>query len=213
MKSLLDPLLETSNPLSFYFSPKKRHSLLTGPNGGGKSTALRCILMNIIFAQRFGVCFGTPQAELTLHPFEWIQSGLHLEDHPGECSLFEREVQFAAEALQRSRAFPTQRGLLLFDELFHRTNPPDGERTATLFLQQVWDTPNLSSIISTHVFTLAEQAPKHIQTLCVPAHKQPDGSLKFTYTLQPGICKVSSVDNVLQNCGFFPPGKPEGGKE
>ena len=213
MKHLVDPLLETSKPLSFYFTPKKRHSLLTGPNGGGKSTALRCILVNLLFAQRCGVCFGTETAELQLHPFDWIQSGLHLEDHPGECSLFEREVQFAASALANARQYPQRRGLLLFDELFHSTNPPDGERTATLFLQQVWTTPNLSSIISTHVFPLAESAPAHIQTLCVPAHKKSDGSLEFTYTLQPGICKVSSVDIVLQKCGFFPPGKPGVEKE
>lgn len=214
MKYILDPLLpSSSSPLSFFFSKKKQHSLLTGPNGGGKSSALRCILVNILLAQTLGVYFGTENAECRLHPFDWIQSGLHLEDTPGEQSLFEREVEFASMAIQRARSRPTKRGLLLFDELFHSTNPPDGERTATIFLRDVWSSPNLNSIISTHVFSLAETAPDHIQTLCVPAYKAADGSLRFTYTLQPGICKVSSVDRILQKCGFFPPGKPEVGKE
>ena len=214
MKQLLDPLLESKSiPVSFFFSKQKQHSLLTGPNGGGKSSALRCILVNILLAQTLGIYFGTETAECRLHPFDWIQSGLHLEDTPGELSLFEREVQFASSAIQRAKSNPTQRGLLLFDELFHSTNPPDGERTATVFLEQVWSCPTLSSIISTHVFSLAEKAPSHVQTLCVPAHKDLDGRLTFTYTLQPGICKVSSVDRILQECGFFPPGKPEIEKE
>lgn len=214
MKKLLDPLHGTSSvPLSFFFSKQKRHSLLTGPNGGGKSSALRCILINILLAQTMGICFGTDDAECRLHPFDWIQSGLHLEDTPGEQSLFEREVQFASSAIQRAKSRPDQKGLLLFDELFHSTNPPDGEQTATLFLQQVWASPNLSSIISTHVFSLAETAPPNVQALCVPAHKASDGTLTFTYTLQPGICKVSSVDRILEECGFFPPGKPEFEKE
>jgi hypothetical protein len=213
MKELLDPLLTNSNPLSFFFTKTKHHSVLTGPNGGGKSTALRCILLNLIFAQRFGLYFGTESSFCKLHPFDWIQSGLHLEDSPGKYSLFEREVQFAASALKYNRLNPEKRGLLLFDELFHSTNPPDGERTATLFLQQVWDSSSLSSIISTHVFSLAESSPSFVQRLCVPAEKLPTGDLHFTYTLQPGICRVSSVDIVLKKRGFFPPGKPANEKE
>jgi DNA mismatch repair ATPase MutS len=127
--------------------------------------------------------------------------------------MFEREVDFASQALHRARKYPTKRGLLLFDELFHSTNPPDGERTARIFLEQIWKFPCMSSFISTHVFSLAESSPNHIQKLCVPAEKKEDGTLHFTYRLQHGICRVSSVDLVLQKRGFFPPGKPEKVKE
>lgn len=208
MINLLNPLLSNSKPVSFYFSKDRHHSLVTGPNGGGKSSVLRCVLVNTVFAQTVGVCFGTENGTYTLDPFDWIQSGLHLEDLPGKLSLFEREVQFASQALNHARRNPGQRGFLLFDELFHSTNPPDGERTATIFLKQVWSFPNVSSMISTHVFSLAESSPKRIQKLCVPAEKDSNGKLRFAYTLRNGICKVSSVDLVLQKCGFFPPGKP-----
>ena len=73
--------------------------------------------------------------------------------------------------------------------------------------------PHLTTLISTHVFPLAETAPPFVQRLCVPAEKGVDGALKFSYRLQPGICRVSSVDLVLQKCGFFPPGKPPREKE
>jgi hypothetical protein len=213
MTHLVNPLLENAKPISFLFTPKRSHCLVTGPNGGGKSTVLRCILLNLLFAQTLGVCFGQEGGAFLLDPFDWIQSGLHLEDLPGKLSLFEREVDFASQALHKARNHPKQRGLVLFDELFHSTNPPDGERTARIFLEQIWAFPHLSSMISTHVFSLAESSPKQIQKLCVPAKKMEDGRISFSYCLQNGICKVSSVDLVLQKCGFFPPGKPEGGRE
>ena len=213
MVKLVNPLFESSSPISYQLTPKRSHCLVTGPNGGGKSTVLRCILLNLVFAQTMGVCFGHEDGVFNLDPFDWIQSGLQLQDLPGQLSLFEREVQFASQALQRARNDPNQRGLLLFDELFHSTNPPDGERTARIFLEQIWSFSSLSSFISTHVFSLAESSPSFIQKLCVPAEKREDGTLHFTYTLQPGICKLSSVDLVLQKRGFLPPGKPEVEKE
>jgi hypothetical protein len=208
MVELVNPLLDTATPISFLLTPKRSHCLMTGPNGGGKSTVLRCILINLVFAQTLGVCFGTSSGTYSLHPFDWIQSGLQLQDLPGQLSMFEREVEFSSQALHKARKYPNQRGMLLFDELFHSTNPPDGERTATLFLEQIWAFPHMSSFISTHVFSLAESSPSYVQKLCVPA-EQKNGTLHFTYRLQEGICKVSSVDLVLKKRGFFPPGKPE----
>jgi DNA mismatch repair ATPase MutS len=212
MVQLVNPLIDTATPISYQLTPKRSHCLMTGPNGGGKSTVLRCILLNLVFAQTLGVCFGTSSGTYSLHPFDWIQSGLQLQDLPGQLSMFEREVEFASQALHKARLYPKQRGLVLFDELFHSTNPPDGERTAHIFLKQVWSFRHMSSFISTHVFSLAESSPSHIQKLCVPAALK-DGKLQFTYRLQHGICKVSSVDLVLKKRGFFPPGKPEVVKE
>jgi DNA mismatch repair ATPase MutS len=117
--------------------------------------------------------------------------------------MFESEVEFSLQILQRAKANPDQLGFLVFDELFHSTNPPDGARTADIFLQKLWQTPNTASFISTHVFDLAKKAPKHIQKLCVPAHKGKGESLTFTYTLQKGICEVSSVDLILKEKGLL----------
>ena len=83
------------------------------------------------------------------------------------------------------------------------TNPPDGERTADLFLNSLWTKKNLTSMISTHVFSLAEAAPSHVLKLCVPAEKMEDGSLQFDYKVRQGICKVSSVDLLLEKNGLI----------
>ncbi len=173
---------------------KEHHSLLTGPNGGGKSSSMRAILQSVLFAQTFGYAAAE---KLILRPFHWILSGLVLQDTPGERSMFETEVYFAASLLHRK----TGPGLVLFDELFHSTNPPDGMRTAACFLQNLWKKQHIASVVSTHVFDLVERAPKEIQRLCVPGEKTASG-FTFSYKLQPGICTLSSVERIWKKQGL-----------
>lgn len=191
-----DPFLPDSIPYDLSLS---NHALLTGPNRGGKSSVLRSTLLSVVMAQVTGFAF----CDMRLRPFDWMATGLRLEDRPGSKSMFESEVDFAIQILQRAEKQPEKVGFVLFDELFHSTNPPDGARTADIFLQKLWLTKNTASFISTHVFALAKNSHKSIQKLCVPAHLKEDGSLHFTYTLQKGICEVSSVDEILKEKGLL----------
>jgi hypothetical protein len=185
-------------PSSFHMDSSSHHSLLTGPNGGGKSSSLRAILQVVLFSQVFGYACAK---KIRLRPFQWISSGLLLRDIPGMKSMFESEVRFAVQLLRKNRGI----GLVLFDELFHSTNPPDGIRTAKKFLGELWKKSSIASIVSTHVFEIVEKAPSHVMRLCVPASFQGD-KITYSYRLQEGICKVSSVEQIwkqegLQNCG------------
>ena len=173
-----------------------QHALLTGPNRGGKSTALRAVLRNLILAHCFGCGIGS---HIELTPFDWIQSCLRLEDLPGKASLFEREVAFAAASLGRPVG---KRGAVFVDELFHSTNPPDAAAASAHYLGQLWAQPQIVSMISTHVFELVETAPIGIQRLCCPADLRADGSVDYKYGLARGICKVSSVGEILQEQGL-----------
>lgn len=195
----IDPYLPSPIPYSVEFT-KHHHAILTGPNRGGKSSVLRSTLLNVVMAQTFGLAFT--KKSMSLRPFDWIATGLRLEDKPGSISMFESEVEFATKILQRSKD-TTKVGFVLFDELFHSTNPPDGARTASIFLQKLWKQENVGSFISTHVFSLAKKSPVHIQKLCVPAKKDASGELTFTYTLQRGVCEVSSVDLILKEKGLL----------
>lgn len=218
LENAVDPLLQESIPFTVNFKAEEgSHALLTGPNKGGKSSFLRGVLLNLVLAQTVGYSFGTCK----IKPVDWIATGLKLEDRPGKSSLFEREVEFAVEILKRAKQFPNQTGVVLFDELFHSTNPPDGTRTAKTFLEQLWNQSNVYSIISTHVFSLVKEAPSEIHRFCVPAVPKEDGELDFTYTLQKGICELSSVDMILRDkglleqlvkvpqCGKLDSGKPQ----
>jgi DNA mismatch repair ATPase MutS len=70
--------------------------------------------------------------------FSWIADGLNLDDIPGRQSMFEREVAFSSGILRKSGG----RGLILYDELFHSTNPPDAIRTSELFCSRLWQKTN-----------------------------------------------------------------------
>jgi DNA mismatch repair ATPase MutS len=179
------------------------HAILTGPNGGGKSSFLRSVLQSVLI----GHAFGFAPAQTALMPrFDWIASGLQLRDTPGKLSMFETEVKFAADCLRASRQGP---GLILFDELFHSTNPPDSARSATQFLRRLWKRNDVFTIVSTHIFPLVATAPKNVQAICCPATKDHTGKISYSYGVQPGVCDVSSVHTVWEKFGLTPSNKSE----
>jgi DNA mismatch repair ATPase MutS len=92
--------------------------------------------------------------------------------------------------------------MVLIDELYHSTNPPDALRSFQIYCNQLWKKPNVVSIISTHLFEFVENADKKIQRLCCPATSV-DGRVQFEYGLKNGICKVSSVDLLLEKNGLI----------
>ena len=183
------------------FSKGSPHSLLTGPNRGGKSSSLRGIIQNVLWAQTYGL---TPCPSYKGQIFSWIVSSLRAEDRPGATSLFEREIEIATDILRRAARTPHTRGLVLIDEIFHSTNPPDGEKSARIFLEKLWSHNNVISCVSTHVYSIVEDAPKEIQKLCCSAEEDEDGYITYNYSMHTGICKVSSVDDVLREKGLIP---------
>jgi DNA mismatch repair ATPase MutS len=167
-----------------------QHFLLSGPNGGGKSSFLRAILQTLLFSHAFGYAFGK---NIQLSPFDFILSGLSIHDTPGKLSLFEKEICFARNVLYYNN--PDYKGFILFDEIFHSTNPPDGIRTSQLFLNTLWNFNHMASIVSTHVFEIIEQSPDSVKKICVDAEKV-NGLLKYNYSIKNGISRLSSVDEI-----------------
>jgi hypothetical protein len=175
----------------------KSHKILTGPNRGGKSSFLRGVLMNVVLAHSFGAAFAA-RAQMT--PFTWVADGMRLDDTPGKQSMFEREVAFGSAVLAKKGGM----GLVLYDELFHSTNPPDAKRTSELFCDRLWKKENCISIVSTHVYSLARSAPADtVDQLCVAAWEKSKGRFKFSYKVQKGVCEVSSVDLLLKQYGLL----------
>jgi DNA mismatch repair ATPase MutS len=192
-----DPSIPTEKRIvsSVRLGLENSHAILTGPNRGGKSSFLRGVLMNVVVAHSFGAAFAK-KAQMTM--FSWIADGMRLDDTPGEQSMFEREVAFGSQVLKKQGGH----GLVLYDELFHSTNPPDAKRTSELFCNTLWKKNNCVSIVSTHVYSLAKEAPTSIQRLCMGSWKK-GNKYAFSYTVQRGICEVSSVDLLLQQFGFM----------
>ena len=194
-----DISIENAKKSSILFTKKTKDSLLTGPNRGGKSSSLRGILQNVLWAQTYGLAPSTYKGQL----FSWVVSSLRAEDRPGVSSLFEREIEIAVDILRREKGASADLGLVLIDEIFHSTNPPDGEKTSRIFLSQLWKMKNVVSCVSTHVYSVVEDAPKNIQKICCWAEEDEDGGIYYDYRLQGGICKVSSVYDVLYEKGLL----------
>lgn len=196
MTNAIDPLIEKEKrvPFNLTMGSMEHHAICTGPNRGGKSTFLRSALTNLVFAHSWGVAFAS---RCVLTPVEWIISSLRLEDRPGEQSLFEREVSVAGEILKRARANDT-RGWVIIDELFHTTNPPDAATASQIFLEQLWSSNKVTSIVSTHLFSHAETAPTNVQRLCVESEEDPlTQKINYKYTVAPGVNTMSSVQELL----------------
>lgn len=195
LKDFGDPAIEPERRVVSSVSlggGRQSHVILTGPNRGGKSSFLRGIYETIRLAHAFGAAFAG-KAQMTR--FDWIANGLGLEDLPGDQSMFEREVRFASGVVQKQDGL----GLVLYDELFHSTNPPDAKRASELFCDRLWKKDNAISILSTHVYSLAEGCPKErVKAMCMATWKSAEGDYTFSYSLQRGICKVSSVDLLLK---------------
>lgn len=173
---------------------KNTHALLTGPNKGGKSTVLRALSISALLAHTYGCAPGI----ITATPFTKMFVCLKPDDLPGSKSRFEREVEFTANTLQFTEPI-----LVFIDELYHSTNPPDALRSCQIYCEQLWKKENIVSVISTHLFELVEKCDKNIQKLCCPATINEDGGIQFEYSLKKGICKVSSVDELLRNNGLL----------
>ena len=167
-----------------------RHFLLSGPNGGGKSSFLRSVLQTLLFSQSFGYAYGE---SIELCMFDYILSGLNIQDSPGKKSLFEKEICFARDVLYYNN--PKYKGFIMFDEIFHSTNPPDAVKTSNKFLNKLWSFNHVASIVSTHVFEIIEESPAFVEKICVGAERVNE-KLVYTYKVQKGICKESSVEEI-----------------
>jgi len=189
---MFDYQVDTRIPISVDLD-KKRHALLTGPNKGGKSTVLRAITVCTLLAHTYGCATGY----VTLTPFHKLHVCLKPDDLPGSKSRFEREIEFTSMTLK-----DTAHSMVLIDELYHSTNPPDALRSCDIYCNRLWKKENVISIISTHLFEFVETAHTDIQRLCCPA-KMENGRVVFQYGLKDGVCKVSSVDLLLEKNGLL----------
>ena len=92
--------------------------------------------------------------------------------------------------------------MVLLDELYHSTNPPEALFRCRQYSERLWKMPQCISVISTHLFEWVEEADPSIQRLCCPAYYDNNHQLHFTYELQEGVSRVSSVHELLKKNGL-----------
>jgi hypothetical protein len=170
--------------------------LLTGPNRGGKSTFCKSLGLSILCAQTWGFAFA---ASMDFAPFDHIETALHPADTLGALSLFESEIEFAKHVLAVPR---DSRLFVMMDEIFHSTNSRDGLAASRVFLSQLFERPNTTSVISTHYIELATDFSDKATPWAMDVGEHEDGRLLYTYRVIPGVSDKSSVMEILEERGL-----------
>lgn len=176
-----------TNPIVNSIS-EDRNIILTGPNKGGKTTAIRALLQNIVMAQSFGIA-AAEYFESSV--FDVIHSYLNVSDDLiNGLSLFASELKRAQEILHRIKSLNNnEKFFFALDELFTGTVAEDGEQCAHEFIKKIGNYDGIQFIYATHFNKLKELAEHNAR--CVnyrvdAPFKNEEGKLMYPFTLSKG---------------------------
>lgn len=182
-----------------------RHIILTGPNAGGKTTAIRALLQNIVLGQSFGVA-AAQTFEFTM--FDVIHSYLNISDDLiNGLSLFASEVKRAQDILQKIKSLePKAKFFFALDELFTGTVAEDGETCAYNFVKKIAEFDGVQFIYATHFNKLKELGNGN--ALCInykvdAPTKNGEGKLVYPYTLSQGANEARVALDLAREANLF----------
>ncbi len=119
-------------PLDIKMSPQQRCIIITGPNGGGKTVALKTVGINALLMQTGNYVLAERDAKIPV--FSQILSDIgesqSIEDH---LSTFTAHLKRLKEMADRT----DNRSLILIDEICVGTDPVEGGALASGFLKEL----------------------------------------------------------------------------
>lgn len=199
----LNPDIAVTNSVMLGEVYKAQNMMLTGPNKGGKSTALKALVLSVILAQTLGIA---PARAMTLTPYTKIISYLNIADKSGKESLFQAEIRRARELINVITALPSnQFSFAIMDEMFTGTSAHDGEIGAYNFSQDLADCRNNLAVVATHFERLTELESVtggKYKNYRVAVNELPDGSFSFPYKLEVGKSSQHIALRLLEQAGF-----------
>ena len=183
-------------PLTIGFLDGKRQIIISGPNTGGKTVALKTSGLLAVMAQA-GLPLPVESAQLPI--FTAIYADI------GDAQSIEQNLStFSAHIVNVDRIakHADATSLVLLDELGSATDPEEGAALAVavaehFLLRNVW------SIITTHLTSLKIYAAKHEGVLNAAAGFD-EAALAPTYELRLGVPGASSGLNIAARLGLDP---------
>ncbi|MEO6212704.1 MAG: DNA mismatch repair protein MutS [Vicinamibacterales bacterium] len=175
--------------------------LVTGSNMSGKSTLLRAIGLNTVLAQAGApACAG----ELSLPACD-LQTSIRIQDS------LERGISYFMAALTRLKGVvdAAERGtsdrvlLYLLDEILQGTNSAERAIAVQAVARHLLDAGAIG-VMTTHDLSLADEEP--LRSTAVLVHftetVDDDGSMRFDYTLRPGIATSRNALRLMRFIGI-----------
>ena len=146
---------EQSRPLTLQLEPKNKVLVITGPNAGGKTTALKTIGLTVLMTQ---CAIPVPlHADSRVPIFSSVLADIGDEQSVLDgMSTFSAHMQRIATILQKV----SKASLVLLDELGTATDPGEGGALAVAILERLAETSGLT-VVSTHLAALKNWAAEH----------------------------------------------------
>jgi DNA mismatch repair ATPase MutS len=199
---LRHPLMADSRciPNSIHLEDEKRLLVVSGSNMSGKSTLLRTVGINAVLAFA-----GAPvRAQRLRLSVAAIGATLRIQDSLRDgTSAFDAEVRRIARVV--TQATPEAPILVLFDELFHGTNPADRRVGAEALFRTLLDSRAIG-LVTTHDPAVNEIAALLPQVACVHfEHDVKDGALTFDYQMHsgPAPARLASALTMIAAAGLM----------
>ncbi|GJE94869.1 MutS family DNA mismatch repair protein [Phanerochaete sordida] len=178
-----------------------RIALLTGPNMGGKSTAMRMTAAGVIMAQ---LGMFVPARRARLCPVDAILTRMGAYDNMfSNASTFKVELDECCKILREA----TPRSLVILDELGRGTSTYDGMAIAGAVLHELATHTLSLSFFATHYGSLTDDFAYHpnIRTMHMATHVDDEKrELVFLYKLVEGVASSSFGTHVANLAGVPP---------
>ena len=183
-------------PTTIELEANQRELIITGPNTGGKTVALKTVGLLALMAQA-GIPVPASRMEMPL--FDAVLADI------GDYQSIEQNLStFSAHVtnIDRLSRTATARSLVLLDELGSATDPEEGAALAVAIAEHFLKTGCIT-IISTHHTSLKVFAANS-QGVVNASVGFDEATLKPTYELKLGVPGASAGINIAQRLGLNP---------
>jgi DNA mismatch repair protein MutS2 len=183
-------------PMTVALPAGQRQMIISGPNTGGKSVALKTVGLLSVMAQA-GIPIPAESARLPIFTgiFTDIGDAQSIEQN---LSTFSAHIRNIDRIIERA----DEHSLVLIDELGSATDPDEGAALAVAVAQHFLER-HVLSIITTHLTALKVYAARHAGVLNAAVGFD-ETTLTPTYELRLGIPGASAGINIASRLGLDP---------
>ena len=189
---LMDP--QISVPLTFELGTNRRGIVITGPNTGGKTVAIKTVMLNALMAQ-CGLHVCCKRADICMNSgyFCDIGDGQDINDNLSTFSSHIKNVLHILEEIDKD-------GFVIMDELGSGTDPQEGMGIAIAILEKLRES-GANFLVTTHYPEVKEYAERNedIVNARMTFDKQ---TLKPTYKMVIGEAGESCAFYIADRLGM-----------
>jgi DNA mismatch repair protein MutS2 len=181
-------------PSTLELDPADQVLVLSGPNTGGKTVALKAVGLAVTMAQ-CGIPVPAAAAELPLYRQLRADIGDH-QSIEADLSTYSAHVRAVAEWIHA----PAPPALFLFDEIGTGTEPTEGAALARAILESLVQ-PGVTAMATTHLGPLKAWAVLADGTCCAAMDFDPE-TLEPTYRIVMGAAGRSGGLDIAERLGL-----------